>query len=199
MMNKSQIQAALYKMGFDNAYKAYSTAVKGFQFGWALGDKLSVDGIAGPLTQSAIKKSLARLNVGKATMSNNFSFTEFRCKCGGRYSTCKRMWTNRSHVLRLEKYRAKVGKPVRIISGYRCPSHNQAVGGASKSQHMYGYSSDFVGLVGSDTLASWRIFAGIGKGGQTGRAVHGDSRDLSPYNYTYGTTSRPTRWTYTWG
>lgn len=197
-MTMNQVQAALYKMGFDNAYKSYGQAVKSFQFGWALGKPLKVDGAAGPKTQAAILKSLARQKAGKSTMSWNFSFTEFRCKCGGRYKGCKRNWTARKHILRLEAYRKRVGRPVRIISGYRCPGHNAAVGGATKSQHMYGYSSDFQGLVKADTLASWKIFAGVGRSAVTGMAVHGDSRDLSPYNFTRGSRVSPTRWNYNW-
>lgn len=198
-MTMRQVKAALYKLGFDNAYSSYSTAVKGFQFGWALGSKLSVDGKAGPKTQSAIKKSLARLKAGRPTMSNHFSFVEFRCKCGGRQRGCKRNWTSRVQVLRLEQYRKRVGRPVRIISGYRCPGHNKAVGGAKYSQHQYGYSSDFAGLISANTLVSWRIFAGVGQGGHTGMAVHGDSRDVSKYNFTGASKSSPDRWRYSWG
>ena len=198
-MNKKQTQAALYKMGFDNAFRSYATAVKGFQFGWALGPALAVDGIAGPKTQAAVKKSLARLAVGKSTMSPHFSYVEFRCKCGGKQSGCKRNWTSHKHVRRLEKYRARVARPVAVISGYRCPGHNRAVGGASSSQHLYGYSSDVSALISARTVASWRMFGGIGKGKASGRAVHVDSRDLSPHNTTRSSPARPATWTYSWG
>lgn len=202
-MTGTQVKKALYKLGFDNAYTNYTTAVKGFQMGWALGKALKVDGKAGPKTQAAILKSLARLKAGKGTMSWNFSFAEFRCKCGTdgyrRQPGCKRMFTRRVHVLRLEKYRKRTGRVVRIISGYRCPGHNAAVGGAKFSQHQYGYSSDFVGVVKADTVVGWKIFAGVGQGGHTGFAVHGDSRDRSPNNTTNSSTGNPSRWTYPWG
>ncbi len=43
----------------------------------------------------------------------------------------------------LEQLRAKLGsKPIRILSGYRSPAHNLAVGGALKSQHMEGRAVD---------------------------------------------------------
>lgn len=32
--------------------------------------------------------------------------------------------------------------PVTVTSGYRCPELNKAVGGSSKSQHMYGMAAD---------------------------------------------------------
>ena len=33
---------------------------------------------------------------------------------------------------------------MRILSGYRCPKHNKAVGGAKSSQHMLGTAADIV-------------------------------------------------------
>lgn len=36
------------------------------------------------------------------------------------------------------------GCPVTITSGYRCPSLNDAIGGASDSAHLYGLACDFV-------------------------------------------------------
>ena len=43
----------------------------------------------------------------------------------------------------LEKIRTHFGgKPVRVLSGYRSPAHNKAVGGAERSQHMLGKAAD---------------------------------------------------------
>ena len=42
----------------------------------------------------------------------------------------------------LEPLRAFAGKPIVISSGYRCPALNQAVGGASQSQHLRGEAAD---------------------------------------------------------
>jgi len=44
----------------------------------------------------------------------------------------------------LERVRALLGKPVIILSGYRCPELNQAVGGAARSQHMFGLAADII-------------------------------------------------------
>ena len=45
----------------------------------------------------------------------------------------------------LEKIRAHFGgRPVRILSGYRSPAHNAAVGGAKTSQHMFDTACDIV-------------------------------------------------------
>lgn len=43
---------------------------------------------------------------------------------------------------RLEKLRAKLGRPISITSGYRTPDYNRKVGGASRSQHLYGRAAD---------------------------------------------------------
>jgi hypothetical protein len=42
----------------------------------------------------------------------------------------------------LEPLRAAVGKPLRIISAYRGPKANAAVGGSKTSQHMTGEAAD---------------------------------------------------------
>lgn len=48
------------------------------------------------------------------------------------------------HAFRLEVARHKLGdKAMRPGSWYRCPRHNSAVGGASASQHMSGWATDW--------------------------------------------------------
>ena len=42
----------------------------------------------------------------------------------------------------LDPLREKYGKPIKVSSGYRCPKHNLAVGGATQSQHMKGEAAD---------------------------------------------------------
>ena len=42
----------------------------------------------------------------------------------------------------LERIRTLSGCPIAVNSGYRCPELNQAVGGASNSQHMKGEAAD---------------------------------------------------------
>lgn len=54
----------------------------------------------------------------------------------------------RSNVVRtankLEKVRALLNNPLIIISFYRCPALNTAIGGAKNSDHMRGLAVDFV-------------------------------------------------------
>lgn len=44
----------------------------------------------------------------------------------------------------LETIRAHFGAPVKINSAYRTQAHNEAVGGSSNSQHLYGMAADIV-------------------------------------------------------
>lgn len=43
----------------------------------------------------------------------------------------------------LEELRARIGRPINVSSGYRCPAYNRHLSGtASNSQHMYGVAAD---------------------------------------------------------
>lgn len=48
----------------------------------------------------------------------------------------------------LDPLREKYGKPIKVNSGYRCPNHNLAVGGATQSQHMKGEAADIAPMDG---------------------------------------------------
>lgn len=194
--SRTQAAAILRNLGWRVDTSARLTqAIKDFQRGWNLGPILTVDGLVGPKTSAALALSEARRRQGLGTASAHFSFTEFSCKCGGRYASCRRIWIIRNHIQRLEAYRSRIGRGVSIVSGCRCLGHNRAVGGASNSQHLYGTASDIKG-VDKDTVRSYRLFAGIGYGGRSDVALHVDSRDLSGVNTTGGRTSAPTVWQY---
>lgn len=45
---------------------------------------------------------------------------------------------------KLEEVRAHFGKPVRVLSCYRSPAVNAAVGGSKTSAHRYALAADFV-------------------------------------------------------
>jgi hypothetical protein len=44
----------------------------------------------------------------------------------------------------LERVRAYLGFPMKVLSGYRCDALNEAIGGARNSQHVRGEACDFV-------------------------------------------------------
>lgn len=66
----------------------------------------------------------------------NFKPEEFDCKGTGR------MAIDPEALDKLQKLRNVIGKPFRVVSAYRSPEHNAAVGGAEYSQHMYGRAFD---------------------------------------------------------
>tara|TARA_B100000131_G_scaffold227835_1_gene219503 strand:+ start:1776 stop:2306 length:531 start_codon:yes stop_codon:yes gene_type:complete len=74
-------------------------------------------------------------------LTENFSLREFRCKDGTdvpeEYMDNVRLLCENLQVLRDE-----IGKPIRIISGYRSKKYNTRIGGARKSQHMTAKAGD---------------------------------------------------------
>lgn len=188
-LTTAQAAAFLTRLGFRvNTSARYVQAVKNFQRGWNLGPALSVDGLKGAKTDAALLLSEARRARGLGTASAHFSFAEMGCKCSGRYADCSRVWTPRSVFAAMETSRAKVGGPISITSGCRCPNYNKAVGGAASSQHMPGLAVDWKGP-DKDTVRSWRIWRGIGYGARSDRSLHTDLRATS-------TTTAPMQWVY---
>jgi uncharacterized protein YcbK (DUF882 family) len=72
--------------------------------------------------------------------------------------------------------------PLRILSGYRCPRHNTAVGGATRSRHLAGDAVDIPSGYATVAQAAAAGFTGIGSRGVW--AVHVDCRP-SPSRWEY--------------
>jgi hypothetical protein len=188
----AQRKVVLTRLGFRVTSAArYTQAIKDFQRGWNLGAALTVDGRPGPKTDEALAKSNDRWSKHLPTASTHFGFIEFQCKCGGRYSSCRRIWVTRTLLQRLEKYRAATRRSLKIISGCRCPGHNRAVGGASRSQHLYGKACDVIYYSGwtATKVKSLHLFTGIGKSRRTNLVRHVDVRSNASVN-------NPTIWNY---
>lgn len=77
-------------------------------------------------------------------------------------------------VQKLERLRALVGRPCVIVSGYRSPGTNRAVGGAPHSQHLDGRAADL--KLGYATVGQARVAGFTGIGTCHGYAVHVDVR-----------------------
>jgi uncharacterized protein YcbK (DUF882 family) len=74
-------------------------------------------------------------------LSEHFDSTEFACKCGcGGMANGAGVAPRLVHVL--EKMRQYIGKPLVLSCAYRCPKHNEEVGGVSDSQHIFGTAAD---------------------------------------------------------
>jgi len=69
-------------------------------------------------------------------LSAHFSKSEFACHC------CGQLKIETSLIDALEQLRALAGKPIVVHDGYRCPEHNQQVGGVSDSEHTRGMAAD---------------------------------------------------------
>jgi uncharacterized protein YcbK (DUF882 family) len=76
-------------------------------------------------------------------LTENFTLSEFDCDDGSK--------TPQSVIDQLEKVadnlqvlRKYLGKSIQVNSGYRSPSYNVKIGGASKSQHVLGNAADIV-------------------------------------------------------
>jgi hypothetical protein len=180
--NTAQAATALRKLGFRiRTTGEYHQAVRTFQGGYNLGAWLALDGVCGPKTQAAIARCVA--NGGRA--SAHFFWTEWKCTCGGRFSSCRRVLVDRNLLRRLEAYRSAVGS-VAIVSGYRCPGRNHEVGGVSGSRHLLGQAADIRGRLKLSSMQRFG-FNGNGVQGSTGLVVHVDVRP---------TRVRP--WTYRW-
>lgn len=74
--------------------------------------------------------------------SPNFSYIEFRCKGvtrGMHEPGDNFIRVSKRLIRRLEKFRRATGGPIAIISAGRSSRYNTAVGGATSSQHLYGW------------------------------------------------------------
>ena len=74
-------------------------------------------------------------------LSTNFNSSEFDCHGSG---CCSETLINPDLVKYLQKIREHFNAPITITSAYRCPVHNQRIGGATRSQHCQGNAADIV-------------------------------------------------------
>ena len=70
-------------------------------------------------------------------LSSHFNDMEFACSCG-----CGEKKVASSLIRLLEKIRRHFGVPVKVTSGKRCATWNEAVGGSKTSQHLLGKAAD---------------------------------------------------------
>tara|TARA_R100000008_G_scaffold66975_1_gene44041 strand:+ start:10094 stop:10492 length:399 start_codon:yes stop_codon:yes gene_type:complete len=74
-------------------------------------------------------------------LEKNFLLSEFKCKDGT--NVPEELMDNVCFLAKnLQVLRDYIGKPIRIISGYRSPKYNRRIGGARKSQHMRAKAAD---------------------------------------------------------
>jgi uncharacterized protein YcbK (DUF882 family) len=93
------------------------------------------------------------LEADAVNITDHFNAEEFRSHDGVDYPA---EWVDdrlRPLCALLEQVRALAGGPLAVISGYRSPAHNTAVGGAKLSQHMEGRAADVRPVTDGGSLA----------------------------------------------
>ena len=71
-------------------------------------------------------------------LSEHFAASELSCR------HCGHLFITPALIVMLEKLRSLVGEPLTIASGYRCPTHNRNIRGATKSKHCLGMAVDIL-------------------------------------------------------
>ena len=74
-------------------------------------------------------------------LTKNFKLKEFRCRDGSDVPE-DLMENVRLLPENLQVLRDHIGKPIRIISGYRSKKYNTKINGAKRSQHMLAKAAD---------------------------------------------------------
>ena len=82
----------------------------------------------------------------------------------------------------LDPIRVAWGKPIRVNSGYRCPTLNKAVGGVSTSQHQKGEAAD---LNAGDPAKNRELFDKIVEMQKAGRIAFDQLIDEAHYRWVH--------------
>lgn len=73
----------------------------------------------------------------------NFKYSEFKCKCGGKYCNGYPVPFSYDLAKNLQTIRTHFGKPLTITSPLRCETWNSKQGGVKNSKHKKGWACDF--------------------------------------------------------
>jgi len=78
----------------------------------------------------------------RVQLTKNFYLDEFQCK--DLSDIPEEVLNNLLELTdNMQLIRDCLGKPITVNSGYRSPSYNKSIGGASKSRHLLGQACDF--------------------------------------------------------
>lgn len=116
-------------------------------------------------------------------LSPHFNSKEFECPCNACDNS--NQYISQELIDELEVVRQSYGDSVVIESGYRCPSHNKAVGGKENSAHLAGLAADIrPKLLIIDELDKlydlcYNNFSNIGDGRRK-KFIHVDVRPAKP-------------------
>jgi zinc D-Ala-D-Ala carboxypeptidase len=120
-------------------------------------------------------------------LSDNFSSSEFACKC--KNDDCVEQRISKNYIEKLQKVREEFGKSITITSGYRCLKHNRSIGSSDTSQHPKGNAADKV-VPAADMAKLYELCE------KHFKAV-GDARHRkAPFIHTDDREDKERRWTY---
>ena len=86
----------------------------------------------------------------------NFKYSEFKCKCKGKYCNGYPVAFSYDLAKNLQNIRSHFGKPLTITSPLRCETWNSKQGGVKNSKHKKGWACDFyIKGVSYNTLAKY--------------------------------------------
>jgi len=121
---------------------------------------------------------------GKENITENFKVREFACKDGS-----NTVLIDDKLAVLLQEIREHFGKPVIINSAYRTEEHNENVGGAANSYHLYGKAADIqIKGVSPVEIAQYAESLGVKGIDLYGTFVHVDTRTSKYYWDTEGQT-----------
>lgn len=180
-----------------------TSAIKSFQQDYSL----TADGICGNQTEKMLigvvsgtvakaEKQAISDNVSDNVSDNGspktgtfwdsiryFRREEFRCKCGGKYCNGFPAEPDRQLVELCDRIRSKIGKPLNINSGLRCPTWNQMQGGVATSNHQKGIAADLSGAAPAELKsAAESIMGNTGGLGLYNWGIHVDVGNYSRWN-----------------
>ena len=108
-------------------------------------------------------------------LSLHFSKVELACHC------CGDLKIEKALIDALELLRSLAGKEIIVHDGYRCPPHNQKVGGVPNSEHTLGMAAD-INIPGMSLHEMFELalrvptFLNEGIGAYDGGFLHVDTR-----------------------
>lgn len=126
------------------------------------------------------------MTIWETHVSPNFKWKEFRCRCGR--TECPQCRIDARLVAGLQELRERLGRPITITSGFRCPPHNAAVDGKPDSQHLEGRAADIrvAGMTPTELMRAAERVAVFARGGIGiySWGVHVDVRTNGPARFS---------------
>lgn len=112
--------------------------------------QLNPDGIFGPATEKTILEAIASGETGESGSFwknlRHFRREDFRCKCGGKH--CSGFPAEMAAQVvaiaeaAVDHFGGEIDPERDLISGLRCPAHNEQEGGVAGSRHIRGKAID---------------------------------------------------------